>query len=71
MIEANANLNIVAKWHNEDSAAFVENLSVYRGQERSLLYVIHEAAEEKAHGTRVQDLSPSKGKKLKCCRILH
>jgi hypothetical protein len=70
MIEANANLYIVANWNNGlcgiDLLPSICKYAVYRGQTRSPLCVIHEAAEEKAHGTSVQDLSSSKGKKLKC-----
>jgi hypothetical protein len=33
-------------------------------KEGSLVYVVHEAADEKVHGTCVQDLSSSGGKEL-------
>ncbi len=38
---------------------------VYRREERSLLYFIHEAAEEKAHGANGMDLTSNGGKELK------
>jgi hypothetical protein len=42
-------------------------------KERTLLFLVPEAAEEKAHGASGMDLSSSGGKELKCkCRgILH
>jgi hypothetical protein len=37
---------------------------LYRNKKGSSFYVVHEAADEKVHGTCVQDLSSSRGKEL-------
>jgi hypothetical protein len=79
MIEANANLSVNRKSvPRNDTTAFVSSLAPtfhlkvhYLWQERCLLFLVHEAAKEKAHGASGADLLSSRGKELKCRGILH
>ncbi len=62
-----------------DSAAFVSSLAhtrqlkkryISQGREFPMI-LLHEAAEDKAHGTGDVDLVSSGGKELKCREMLH
>jgi hypothetical protein len=65
----------------KDSTAFVRILAptlrlkirytVYQRDERSTLYLVFEAADEKAYGTSGVDVSSNGGKELKGCRTFH
>jgi hypothetical protein len=69
MIEAEANLYVVRKRPNEGfrgiskksssryPSANTLHIHLSQGRERFLLYLVHEAAEEKAHGVSGVDLS--------------
>jgi hypothetical protein len=45
--------------------------ATYQKKESTPLYLVHEAAEETAHGASCMDLCSSGGKELKCHGILH